>query len=279
MATSVFKSLAQDHSVLAGTALAVDQTIKSGKVLYHSTFESGFDGWRDHYEFKTPALPISLSSYPTFAGGRSLKLSTADRPNRAGFSQGCSTYKNLSRYWPSDKPVTVHIGGWFTHASGRKAPAWGSWGIGIDTQLWDNSDRRFAKLVCVHQASGGFLWQITGPTGALVSIPGSANLVSGENENKYNWDYVRLTVTMSEGRVMDYKEAQINNKVFDLRTLVASPQSQHPQAGDLGTSEGQYASFAGGFNPGIMLSPSTINPDAHPAMLFADEQFCVIEES
>lgn len=277
MAESVFQGLAGEQSLSRRYARNMDRRPQSGKVLFHSTFENGFDGWRDHYGFKSPYPPVSLTSYPVFSGAHALLLSTPDLPYAQNPQRSFSSYKNLTRFFDTG---LVSFSGYFTHGSGRKAFAWSNWGIGVDTQKYDDSSRGFYKLVCRDRGGSNYpAWYITDDSGNQVVIPNSGTNTAGENENKFNFDYVRLTIDLSaNGGLGGYHEAQINNKVFDLTTLGAGRGLQTPQAGDMTTSDGRYASYAGGLNCGIFGSASSLNPDAYPAMLVADELMCTLQD-
>ena len=273
---SIFSQLT--NAATRGVARNVDRRRQSGRVLFHSTFEDGFDGWRDHYDFKSPYAPISLTSYPTYSGGKALLLSTSDLP---GQSRGASTYKNLSRYYNEG---LVSFSGFFTTGSGRQALAWRMWALYIDTQAFDNSSRQFYRLSCTVRSGTDHdvTWGITGADGTRTLIRDSATVSAGENENKFNFDYVRLTVDLSaNGGLGGYHEAQINNTVFDLTESylagVGTP-SHPPQVGDPDTSDGAYASFAGGLNFGLGLAPATSKPDAYPAMLVCDDLMATVQD-
>lgn len=269
---SVFAALAQEQTQSRGLARNMDKRVQSGKTLFHCDFNDGFQGWRDHYGDTTPQPPISLTSYPVFDGKQALKLSTGDAPAIDGErpSAGTSTYKNLSRY---NEDGLLSFSGFFTTMSGRQALAWSSWGIGVDTQYWDSSGRGFPKLICRDDAELGPAWFITSNTGSQILIPGTrgfagTNVTHGENENKFNFSYVRLTIEPSG----NYVEAQLNHRVFDLRGLGGGRGLQEPQGGNIDlTSRGRYANYSGGQNAGIFLSASTINPNAYPAALICDE--------
>lgn len=284
-ATSIFSGLASEVTQSRGLARNMDKRVQAGKVLFHCDFNDGFQGWRDHYDGTTPQPPISLSGYPNFDGKLGLMLSTGDLPNIDNQMpwRSTSTYKNLSRYFDTG---LVSFSGFFTTGSGRGALAWGSWGVGIDTQKWDSSSRGFYKILCRDDAELGPAWFITSNTGSQILIPGTrgsagTNVTHGENENKFNYTYLRLTVDLSANNGLGgYLEAQINHQVFDLTGLGGGRGMQEPQGGNIDlTSQGRYANYSGGFNCGVMLSASSINPYSYPAMLFADELLCTMQDA
>ncbi|AXQ62862.1 hypothetical protein SEA_ANGELIQUE_31 [Gordonia phage Angelique] len=250
---------------------------RRGPVLFHSTFDDGFDGWRDHYGAFEPRPPIGLTSYPVMAGKHALKISTGDVPYRANaISNGSGTYKNLSQY--HGVSGLVSLSAWLCVGSGVDSYAWGNFGLGFDIQKWDNSTRGFFKATCVNPSTGedDRRWVLTNDSDSYVTIPNSGDSVgvtSGQNENKFNFDYVRLTVDLAAASGLGgYHELQVNNRVFDLRGLGAGRGAQTPQAGT------PSADYRGGFNAGLFLARSGKYPERYPSWLVADEIVCTVDD-
>lgn len=128
-------------------------------------------------------------------------------------------------------------------------PAWTAWTFGMDIQRTDNSTRGFFKAVHKYDdASASTSWYVSNNSGRLIKVPGSESAFTGENENKLNFDYVRLTVDEdANGGTGGYFELQVGAKVFDLRSLGAGRGEQLPQAGDW------MADYRAGCNPLIAL--------------------------
>jgi len=279
MATSIFSGLARDTSLSRRFARTPDRAAQNGQVLFHSTFENGFDGWRDHYNYKTPYPPIGLTSYPVMSGGHALQLSTVDGPitTTGGFTSG-ATFKNLARYYDTG---LVSFSGYFAHGSGRGANAWDQWGLSLDTQKWDSSSRAFYKVWCQDRTSTTTpAWYLRGATATdNIVIPFSSTSTSGENENKFNFDYVRLTVDFSaNGGLGGYYELQVNKDVFDLRTIFAGTPAEPPQTGGATENDRNYSSFGGGMNPGLFINPNARLQSNYPAILVADELMMTVQD-
>jgi hypothetical protein len=262
-----------------GIARVPSHRKQNGSVLFHSTFEgASFEGWRQHYsgteETGDPYPPPSLTRYPVKSGEYALLLTTTARAYEeipAGNAlQGPSAYKNLTRY---DLPATlglVSFSGYFAEwHSGGYAPV-ANWGLGIDSQLFDNSDRSFFKVQCRYPEGKEPQWYLTDNEGKSRPLPSniSKNISTGINQNKFNFNYVELVVNMNEnsGRGA-YHSLQVNEKVFDLTdpanwpaNLGGAPNWSMAQSGQQttqGSASGpkntaeHFLDFRGGMNFGI----------------------------
>ena len=237
---SVFEGLGRDQSILTSRARQMSLRSETERIVFHSTFNGTFDGWRQHQGGSIPYAPVSLSSYPVLAGTHALRIPIP--ANGEG-----STYKNLSR-WREARFATFSA--FFTHWQSVSTAALGTWGMGIDTQFWDNSGRSFFRLVCRRDNdTGARTWAIRSEVNTYIDVPGATHHAAGDNENKYNWDFLSLTVDLSaNGGLGGYHSAQINHELFDLTGLGAGNAPHDPQVGD------PFDSFAGGWNCGVFAS-------------------------
>jgi len=244
-----------------------------GPVLFHSDFSGPtFDGWRDHQGAYSQTSTTGLTRYPVHSGSHALQISTGAVPFQSGLlSQSTSTYRNMSMVREGG---LVSYSGWFAHAgdadaaSGGAGVAYSSWGLDLDVQSWDSASRAFYHLYVtdtVHPSgSPELVLMPNGPSAQPVVLEDSINVVAGENEGKWNWNYLRLTVDLSgNGGRGSYVEAQCNHRTFDLRGLGVDP-TEPPQQGSA------QASFAGGFNTGISLGRSLRYPQHLRNVLTAD---------
>lgn len=277
-------AIAKESTLAGGLSRQLDQRAQNGKVLFRSTFDDGFDGWRDHYGGVRPYPAVGLTSYPVMRGSHALMLSTGSEVpySASSAANDASTYKNLSMYQVAGKKVS--FSGFFAIGGEGGAFAWQSWGLLFDIQAWDNSWRSFFALRCKDRNGQGSdalgpAWYLGGGDGAETVISGSSSFpVAGENENKFNFNYVRLTIDMAANANQGgYYECQINNRVVDLRNLgtggAATPRpSLTPQAGT------PIDSFAGGFNAGLSILRRWRTPTLGAAILYADDLLCTIED-
>lgn len=277
-------AIAKQSTLASGLSRELDQRAQSGRVLFHSTFEGGFDGWRDHYNGLRPYPCVSLTSYPVMHGSHALMIATGGETyNAASGANDGSTFKNLSQFQTAGKKVS--FSGYFAIGGEGGAFAWQMWDVMFDVQAWDNSWRSFFKLKCKDRNGQGsdattpaWFVSVDGNGNNDLIIPGTGSKTAGENENKFNFNYVRLTVDMAANSGQGgYYEAQINNQVFDLRNLgaagAATPRpAETPQAGT------PIDSFAGGFNAGIGVTRRWRTPSLGAAIVYADDLACTIED-
>ncbi len=260
------------------------QLAKRGRVLFHDNFETGeIEHWRQHFHGFAPRSAVGLTSYPTRNGRFALQIGTGTIPYNANdISNRNSALRNLSQY---REEGVVSFSGWTTLRSGIGAQpqatsmpgrAWREFMIAFDIQSWDNTRRSFPKVMLI-EPSGSDIpqWYITSNSGSLIAIPNSAGAFSGENENKYNFDYWRFTWDMRANAGMgNYLEFQINNRVFDLRGLGGGAAANTPPQVGAGVD-----SFAGGFNCALAIERSSKWPDHYPATLYADDLVCTIGDT
>lgn len=259
------------------------QISKRGKVLFHSSFETGeLEGWRQHFNGFEPRPAIGLTSYPVRNGAYAMMIGTGNIPyNSNDRSNGSGTYRNLSLYQPSG---IVSFSGWTTvrsgigtqaQSTGMPGRAWRSWQLMMDIQRWGNTSRSFPSVSLIEPSSNTSpRWFIRGDNNTYIEIPNSADVFSGENENKFNWDYVRLSWDLdANGGLGGYVELQVNNRIFDLRNLGGGSASHEPQQGT------PIDSYSGGFNCGLGVERSTKWPDYYPTTLYADDLVCTIGDS
>lgn len=157
---------------------------------------------------------------------------------------------------------------------------WRSFFLGFDMQEPTAADgRRFPVLMLRDRSSVGAYqspaWFITpdrydaegNATGAAqITIPGTADLFTGGNERKGGYTYARLTYKRGVG----YIEAQINNKIFDLRGL----------GGGLGRDRhldtSSWDCFRSGFNVIFALNRSSSNPDFRSNRAYIDHVWVTV---
>lgn len=220
--------------------------VKRGDVLFRSTFDEGFEGWRDHFNASNARPALSLTGYPVFSGKHALMLSGIG-PSSSGYGlrhDGGATYKNLSRY---AEDTYVSFSGYFA-LGGDQAESASGLQILIDTQAWDNSKRSFFRLRATRNTASTYKWTLVNDTDNTVIIANSSKVFAGANENKFNFEYFRFTVKINStasATFGEYIELQINNQVFDLKTLGGGSAVYAPQQGT------PIDSFAGGLNFGL----------------------------
>lgn len=236
-----------------------------GKVVDYCTFAGGsLQGWAaQHWDYYSPVLGISTTTRISL-DGHCLYMPLADRPvtpttNGEKKLQGSwgTALKRLVNYHPHGlKSFSAFI----ATGSGGNAnePAWAAWTFGMDIQRADNSTRGFFKAVHKYdEATGATVWYVSSDSGRLIKIPGSESAYTGENENKLNLDYVRLTIDEDANNgTGGYYELQVGAKLFDLRGLGAGRGKQEPQAGDW------LADYRGGCNPLIAMDQRSVGKAA-----------------
>lgn len=254
-------ALAKNDSVLMSHMRQFDKSGKSGtgKVLFADDFEGGFDGWRDHFHGGGPAPILSRTDLAAKTGTRSLMIPVRGYPTGMDSStymgaNNPATFKNLSRYWGATGTFSLSA---FIAVGGDTTDSLGGFTMMIDTQSWEMDPvhtpwRSFFKLRCTRNASSRTRqWKIGSssypPPSVYVDIPGAnEEVTAGDNENKFNFNYVRLTIDLAANSGMGgYLEAQINHQVFDLSGLGGGHAVENPQKGT------SISDFTGGFNCGV----------------------------
>ncbi|WP_328351380.1 hypothetical protein OG976_17750 [Mycobacterium sp. NBC_00419] len=244
-----------------------------GKVLFHDTFDDGFNGWRDHFNGGRPCPPISLTSYPVISGSHALMIGCSAAPAdgyAAGWASGtnAAAFKNLSRYY-DDGLVTFSC--YLTHGCEGSPEALSSYWLMIDTQLWDSSDRAFFKLMVDRDPKGDRTLSIANNSEDRVQVRKGSDLFAGDNENKFNFDWLSLTVDLgANGGLGGYHSCQVNKQTFDLTRLSAGNAKTKPQTGDT------EVSFAGGLNFGVLAIPGP--PGSGEAFVVIDEAIATVDE-
>lgn len=261
---SVFKTMAQDITAKIGDSrdLDLNPLVRTGRVLAYDDFEEGFGGWADHYS-GTPSNPNSLISDRALQGQRSLLLAGRSKARQEGqFAdwghRSAATWNRMSRDF-SERYVDIS---WFMAVGGTDAFAIGSFGVHIDTQTWDSTQRSYFRMIAERNSATGDVSRWTVQNGSeAVPISGTGPATPafpGYNESKMNGMYARLTIDMqANGNLGGYVQAQLGGRLFDLTTIGAVPEQQTPQyvAGD------QNQSFGGGFNVGLAMAANV--PDVN----------------
>ncbi|MHA3021275.1 hypothetical protein ACXPWS_13575 [Mycobacterium sp. BMJ-28] len=245
-------ALAKDEATGAGRGRNLD-THPPGKVLYRSDFDTGFDGWTNHWSGYRPYPIISRTSEICLRGSHSLMLSTGEHasPVSNDVSNGCSAFKRLARH---DEYRYHHFSAFLALGVGGFTGSWASFVMMIDTQAWDNSQRSFYQLACFYSAPPVY------PKFAIVdnsagwhdiTSPNSHHRIVGNNDNKQNFFYVRLTVDLQANSGLGgYKELQVGPQVFDLTGVGGQSAATAPQTD--GTN--YITDFNGGFNLGAAIT-------------------------
>jgi len=266
-------ALAKDATRYGGRARAFDKGQPTGEILYASNFgDNYFDGWRaSHFTGMAATPPLGLTSYPTHSGRLALQLSTEMRTydvNNQGKS--CYTFRGLSlytsrRYLSYSAFLALGVGGF--------NQTWQEFGMYFDIQKQDNSSRSFPALTVKSMGSPTYSKvQIRNDAKTPIDIPGTTHLWTGDNENKQGFGYLRLTWDLQANSGLGgYKEAQVQNQVFDLTGLSGQSAAEPPQTDAL-TGQGNIAEFNGGLNIGLYINRSSDTglADQYPATLVAD---------
>lgn len=262
-------ALAQDEATGAGRARAVDTRRDRGVVIYRSDFQARwFDGWTDMWSggadhARPQGITAGLSDE---LGERCLMLSTTEEfpvQNNTDPMHDPACFRRMARH---DEFRYHSVSGYFALGVGGFSDSWGSWRLMIDTQAWDNSQRSFYQLYCNRSPDGqGYRWQLRGnPYGGAETIhtvaPATGGTFVGNNENKLNEQYVRLTVDLqANGGLGAYHELQVGGFVYDL-TNPANIISANPAwvlgsaAEPIQDSANTIDDFRGGDNIGLAIS-------------------------
>lgn len=267
-------ALHKDPASSGGRARAFDKG-PTGEILYASNFgENYYDGWRAaHFSGFAVTPPCGLTSYPTHSSKLALQLSTEMRTLAVG-NQGttCVTFRGLSLY---TSRRYLSYSAFLAIGPGGYSLTWDTFGLYFDIQKADNSSRSFPELLVKADAMTPLTFstlRIRNNAGTEIDVPGSSHKFPGENENKQGWGYLRLTWDLqANGGLGGYKEAQLQNQVFDLTGLGGQSADHTPQS-DAVTGQGPIAEFNGGLNIGLFVTRSTdvTIADQYPATLVAD---------
>lgn len=259
---SVFRDLARDEALTAGRFRAVDARWRAGKretVLYASDFDAGFDNWTDHWDGYRPWPIASLTHHAAPFGARSLMLSTSEGAYTPGdLANTTATFRRTTR--PELDGATSgryqSVSGWFGLGIGNFDGSWGEFGLLIDTNRVDNTGRNFFRLLCnIRPYPDASRWQIAKDSNSAnnVNIPNTTGIWHGDNDNKTNFGYVRLTIDrLANSGAGGYHEAQIGPRVFSLTGLGGGSAPEPLQ--DSGTN---ISRFNGGDNIGLTVSRNT----------------------
>lgn len=247
---------------------------RRGTAIFHETFDApdAFGGFHNHWSGGAPVAPVGKSNMITWGSRSSLLLSPSrsDRIPETAARRGTSIYKRMSR--PLANPGVVSFSAMIAVVGSSsydiEQPPFSHWGISMDSQRWDNTSRMFPRLNCTNMGDMDPQWGIWsyarpssgtpatwGPgdraSGGNTPIPGAKGISAGLNERKMNPNYVRLTYDFGGGPdgIGGYVEAQINNRVFDLRGLL--PSNRLPWDNVL--QGDSLDDFRGGFNFGISV--------------------------
>ena len=266
--------LAKDPARSGGRARVIDKG-SDGDILYASNFgENYFDGWRPaHFSGFQVTPPCGLTGYPTHSGKLALQLSTEMR-TWASTNQGqsCATFRGISkygvrRYLAFSAFLALGVGG-FTDS-------WESFGIYFDIQKQDDSSRSFPQLQVIRRdAVDGYCQAriMNDGQSSHTAIPGLSHFWPGDNDDKQNFGYLRLTWDLqANGSLGGYHEAQIQNTVYDLSGLGGGSASETPQT-LASTGNGAIGQFSGGLNIGLYVNRSSVVDvaDRYPVTLVAD---------
>lgn len=256
-----------------------------GRVQSFSDFERGYDGFAALYSAGMQRMPISLSTeIAAVHGDTSLKLSTAEKAYEsttdatngadADSTLTASAYKRLMSFRETGLiSISCYIA--LRHGGANDTqPVTRSIGIGLDMQKQDNTSRAFPRIFYrsyfLPDGSGTSRLDVQGNSG-LLAVTGSTNAGLPSNENKGNFAYLRLTFDRDANNGQGgYYEAQINSKVYDLTTLIASGErgAQTPQV----TTNRPLTDYRGGNNAGLFVQRNTDSGTASqfPAVGFFD---------
>lgn len=250
---------------------------RRGKVVYATDFSDGYAGWNPVHNatgVEPPRSPLSLVDYPRSG------MRIAAPGNSLGQGTATDAILRLSR--PSDADSVVSFSfryaiftEYATGASGgsHQATSMESMGFGIDTQAWANDERQFFTALGKSTADvNSDTWQLRGSRAShsdaikFVDVPaarGASGLLSGQNENKYNLAYGRITVKY--GDVPEYIEMQLAGRTIDLRGITAVNEPRQWGATDYS------ANFRGGFNPFLSIKALVSATEALAVGLFVTD--------
>lgn len=233
---------------------------KRGKVMYAHDFRDGYEGWNHIHNatgVEPPRSPLSLVDFPT----RAMRVAAPGPSLNQGVSTDAILRLARPRFLTNAAGPLISMSFRYaifteygTGASGGSAQAVSveSYGFGLDTQGWSDTNRE-RQFFCVLADSTSDVNVETyrlrasrpdsGSAITFANIPSStaSGLMIGQNENKMNLAYGRLTVR--PGLVPDYIEMQLGGKTIDLRGITAV--NEPVQWGATNYS----ADFNGGMNP------------------------------
>ena len=139
-----------------------------------------------------------------------------------------------------------------TVSTADRAPAWAQIGIGLDTQSWSNDERQFFQAIfrpIVASSGDRFYLRTTRAPGGGIQIYDTGisygALLVGQNEDKVNVGYMRLTVEI--GPTPKYLELQAGGRVVNLSTMPIGTISEPLQLDN--STPDWSANFRGGMNP------------------------------
>ncbi|MHA3024394.1 hypothetical protein ACXPWS_29495 [Mycobacterium sp. BMJ-28] len=264
-----------DSSLFNAARTPQRDPLPRGKVLIHDTFDGGFDGWRDHYHGTGPAPALSLTSYPVFSGSHALMIGCSAPPDSNyvnGWASGtnAAAFKNLSRYYDSG---LITFSCYMAHCTDQSSESLGGFWLMIDTQFWDNSQRSFFVLMVEREDNGNRKIWVMGNDQKQKPVSSDATqFLAGDNENKFNFDWISLTVDLgANGGLGGYHSCQINHRVIDLRKADGQNAHQVPQAGS------PMSSFAGGLNFGVLAIPG--KPGSGESYVVVDQAVVTVDEA
>lgn len=265
-------ALRKDETTSAGRGRVVDATHTYGDVIYRSDFDSGFDGWIDHWNGFRPLPIVSLTTEMQLRGSRCLMLSTGeDVYSSTAWDNTCTVFKRLALY----RARRFHsFSAWVAVGVGAYNATWLDWEMLLDAQKFDDSSRSLYHLRTALQPSPDFdRIELTDNAGGTVVVPASTHKTTGRNENKQGFNYVRLTVdTQANSGAGGYHEAQVNQSIFDLSGLAGQSAAQAPQGGT-----GQdIDEFNGGLNIGFSV---TRNTNTGGCQLFVDDVVYAVSDT
>ncbi|MEW1705940.1 hypothetical protein AB0230_01755 [Microbacterium sp. NPDC089190] len=260
-AGSAFDPLAFD---LTRSKKASARLLRRGDVLNHDTFSGGsFNGWRDHFAYATPRGVLGLTQYPLIDGDHALMLSTGEGPYSAdSVWNSHGTYRNMSVL--NNDWDLISVSGFIMLAgdgdlTAKKYP-WGTVEIGLDTQWPGSTQRSFFKAYLkdgIGGTAGSTGWMLRRSDGSDVMVAGSADVFTGGNERKWNWMYVRLTISrFANGGKGGYVELQVNDTIFDLQAQFGTILAE-----DLILNNGSHDQFRYGLNEMFATTRSPFNTD------------------
>ena len=268
-----------------------------GKVLYSSDFSTGHDGWQTHFVAAGPRMATSLTSETSYDGSRGLMLSTAEKvyeadTDEAGNMVSCGAFRRMASWGAAENSI-VSMSAFIAYRSGKAVttePAWQGFGLMLDMQKFDNSSRNFPVirfnsrfeadwttslppvllLATGRQLGPGYPtppFDYVNPPGFITSsygiVPGSEWCGIGENEEKFNINYMRMTFDRGAYNGLGaYYECQMNQFHADLSYLTPTT-GAHAFDRPPGTANptepvsSLTRDFRGGLNSGIVLARNT----------------------